>query len=248
MSPPGNGHVVSPKASDIPMYTAAMAGYLTGISAGRVRRWLKGYSFQYAVKHPKEARTIMSYKGPVVIGHGTGESQYASFLDLIDLLFIRRFLEAGISLQKMRKALEEAKERIGIYHFAQQMFFTDGKAIYVKIEKSFPGGALMELLSGGQWVIAPVIESIAKQIEFDPVTKYAMRWQHPFDREGLIVIDPAVSFGQPSLSGRGISTAVIYDLFLAEHERYQPVCSWLSIREKEVNAAVQFEREVLKAA
>jgi uncharacterized protein (DUF433 family) len=165
-------------------------------------------------------------------------------LDLIDLLFVNKFLKYGISLQRIRKALNEANNILGGHHFAQRNFFTDGKNIYLQVKDE--ADALLELLSGGQWVIEKFIKELSHQIKFDEPTGFAKQW-YPFGKNGLIVLDPKFSFGQPTIVGKGISTANVYDLFMGERKRIKKVCSWLSLREQEVRAAVNFESR-LKAA
>ena len=183
-------------------------------------------------------------KEPIVHRDQTNDPSYASFLDLIDLLFVKRFLDHGISLQRIRKALDEAHSVATGHHFAQRTFFTDGHNIYLKVKEQ--GGAILELLSGGQWAIAPIIEQLAHQIEFDKTSGFAQRW-YPLGRGQPIVIDPLISFGQPSVVGRGISTFNIYDFFEAEKEKTSNVSSWFRISKKEVDAAVDFERWLLAA-
>lgn len=163
---------------------------------------------------------------------------YASFLELIDLLFVKQFLDRGIRLQKLRKALEEAAQIFGIEHFARETFFTDGRGIYLEVKEH--GRAIMELLTRGQWVIAPVIKQLADQISFHSTTGLAQRW-FPEGRSVPIVIDPLVSFGRPSIVDRGITTANVYDLFLAEKQRISRVCSWMDLDQEQVKAAVAFE-------
>jgi uncharacterized protein (DUF433 family) len=105
------------------------------------------------------------------------------------------------------------------------------------------GRAIMELLSGGQWIIASVIKQLADQIGFHETTGLAQRW-FPEGRSVPIVIDPSVSFGRPSIVGRGIATANVYDFFLAENRRIPRVCSWMGLDQKEVKAAVAFEERL----
>lgn len=167
-------------------------------------------------------------------------SSHLSFLQLIELLFIKPFLNHGISLQRIRSALEEAKEILGTVHVAHHVFFADGTDVFRRVRDE--GDAILHLLSGGQWAIAPIIEELAKQIDFsDAPNQYARRW-YPPGYGGTIVVDPAVSFGGPSLAGRRISTANIYDLFVAEDGSYRAVREWWGLTKKEVDAAVRFEQ------
>lgn len=109
------------------MYAPAMVSRLVGLEPGRVRRWLRGYEYFYASKTSQARRRRQS---PLIGRHGAAGSSYASFLDLIDLLFVRQFVEHGISVQKLRKALHEASALIGDHHFARRKFWTDGRNIY----------------------------------------------------------------------------------------------------------------------
>jgi len=178
---------------------------------------------------------------PIVVRTQTPSESYASFLDLIDLLFVKRFLDRGISLQKIRKALVEAERLLGGHHFAQRSFFTDGRNIFLQVKDD--AEALLELLSNGQWVIAPLIKELAHQIDFDRPSGLAQRW-YPLGPKGMVVLDPAISFGNPTIVGRGVSTAVVYDNFLAEKERIKKVSKWMELDQKEVLAAIEFEQKL----
>ena len=213
-----------------PSYPAAEAGRLVGLKAGRVRRWLKGYGYSYG--------DTVRYQPPVLQRSGTRSTSYASFLELVDLLFVKRFLDHGVSLQRVRRALNEAHEILGTDHFARQTFFTDGGNIFLQIRDR--GDAILELLSEGQWVIAPLIRQLAEQIEFESPAGLARRW-YPLGRSRPVVLDPFVSFGAPSIVGRGVKTANVHDLFVAENESLVAVRAWWDLTEAEIEAAVEFE-------
>jgi uncharacterized protein (DUF433 family) len=229
---------------NIPMYSSAMAGRLVSLTSWRVRRWLKGYNYSYVTGVGGEIRR--GHMEPVIKRDEEDPSSYASFLELIDLLFVKKFLDYGISLQRIRKALDEAEELIGDRHFARENFFTDGKNIYLEIYSDSNADALLELLSGGQWVIATIIKQLADQIDFDEITGFAQRW-YPLGPREPIVIDPRISFGNPSIVDHGIATANVYDLYLGERSIIEPVCEWLSLKRREVEAAVTYETQLAAA-
>lgn len=227
---------------DTPVYPPSLAARLIGLRSDRVTRWLRGYSFTYRTAGGTRRR---GRKAPVVVRRDGQESNHASFLDLIDLLFVKQFLNHGLTLQRVRRALEEASELVGGHHFAQRSFFTDGREIYMQLDDSAEN--LLQLLSNGQWVIAPVIKQTARQIEFDEDTGFAERW-FPLGKRGGIVLDPRIAFGAPTLTKRGVKTANVFDLFVAEEEKTQVVSDWMNLRPKEVERAVQFERQIRHAA
>ncbi len=219
-------------AWDLPRYSPTEAGRIVRLSPGRVKRWLVGYEYDSA--------GVTTKQGPIVTRQT--DSSYATFLDLIDLLFVKRFLDFGFSLQKIRKALTEAKSIVGGHHFAQRSFMTDGRNIYLKVKE---GGAdnLIQLFTGGQWVIKDIILKYAEQIDFDERTGFAEKW-FPNGKRGRIVLDPRVAFGAPTITGTGVRTSNVYDFYLAEDEKADEVSSWLQIGQDDVMAAVYFERSL----
>ncbi|MBU2518071.1 MAG: DUF433 domain-containing protein [Proteobacteria bacterium] len=227
---------------DTPMYATSLAAHLTKLNPNRVRRWLQGY--QYQLPNGRGEKVTIKQK-PLVRRKGAADTIYASFLDVIDLLFIKEFIREGFSIQKLRKAFNEAQKLTNKHHFAHSIFFTRGNKIYMQVKDNDSG--LVELFTNGQWVIEPVIKQYAKRIDFDRVTNYAKRWR-PVEGNNQIVIDPKISFGSPIIKGRGITTNTVYDLYLAEGEKIDPVTSWYGLDKSEVKAAVDFERWLIKKA
>ena len=225
------------------MYSPAMASRLVGLESSRVRRWLQGYEYTYAPK--MSAAKGRRRQSPLVRRRGALGSQYASFVDLIDLLFVKKFVEHGISVQRLRRALEEAVNLTGDHHFAQRRFWTDGRKIFLQI-KDKSAEALLELLSGGQWVIALIIKQVAHQIEFDAITGVSTRW-FPLGKDKSVVVDPSVAFGAPTIAGRGVQTANVFDLYEGEGRNIGRVSAWLDLSREAVQHAVEFEQALAAA-
>jgi len=225
-----------------PAYSRAMAARLVGLTEQRVSRWLKGYSYDYA---PAPGRApVRRSQQPVIHTTGMEGPLFASFLDVVDLLFVKAFLGKGISLQRLRQALVEAERILGRPRFAYREFWTDGRNIYLEVKNQ--GDALLQLLSGGQWTFAEIICQIASHMDFDEATGFTERW-FPLGRETPVVIDPKISFGAPTVFRRGIATANVYDMYLAEDKNPRRVCSWFDLRRGEVEAAVEFETRLAAA-
>jgi uncharacterized protein (DUF433 family) len=214
------------------LYYSAEAARLAKISVYRVHRWLEGYEYTYEEERIKRPPVLKIRKKQVL------HPNYASFYDLIDLLFVKRFLDYGLSLQKIRRAFREAEELLETTHFAHQIFFTDGKNICLQMRGK--GEAILELLSDGQWVISDVIKQLTHEIIFDQVSQTALRW-FPLEGNRLVVLDPCVAFGRPSIVQKGIITENIYDLYRAEGSNVEAVGNWMSLKPEEVEAAVKFE-------
>lgn len=216
-----------------PSYSAPEAGQLVGVTPARVRRWLRGY--HYAQPHGGRRQP------PLLSRDNDPGTSCASFLELVDLLFVRRFLDAGVSLRTLRRALGEATEILGVTHFAGQRFFTDGRKVYLEIRNN--ADALLQLISGGQWTITPVIKALAERIDFDDASGLACRW-YPRGKEGRVVLDPAMSFGRPTLVGHSVATSNILDFYQAEGESLQAACDWWGLSPEDVEAAVNFELSI----
>jgi uncharacterized protein (DUF433 family) len=218
---------------DAPAYSIAETSRLVKINPWTVRRYLQGYEYEYI--------SLRAVQPPVVKGDNIDRKKYASFLDLIDLIFVREFMRRGFGLPTLRKALDEARERLGTPHFARSVFFTSGsKEIILKLPQD---GSMIALLTGGQSAMPQIIEKLSDKLEFEDVTGFgfAKRW-YPRGAQEFVVIDPEISFGRPILKGRAIPTQNVYDLYLGERKRIKPVSNWFNIPAPEVNAAIKFEQ------
>lgn len=217
-----------------PSYSIAETSRLVKVKRWTVRRYLQGYEYDYAKKRTKQ---------PPVVKSDYREKPYASFLDLIDLVFVREFMRRGFGLPTLRKALDEARDWLGTPHFAQSAFFTSGTD---QIALQLPqDGSMIVLLTGGQLAMRQVIELLSDKLDFEDATKhgFARRW-YPKGVNGLIVIDPEISFGRPTLVGTSIPTNNIYDLYLGEEQKNEPVSKWFNIPATQIQAAVQFEHSL----
>jgi uncharacterized protein (DUF433 family) len=226
----------SRKYLDAPLYAPSEAGRFAGLTVGQVRRWLFGYTYRYGEAKRSQAPIIRKDRS----------DRYASFLDLIELRVAKHFLDQGFSAQKVRRAFSEAAGIVDITHpFATKRFFTSGHRIYLEVqdrEQEAPN--LLELLSGGQWAIEPIMRGYLKQIEFDSDSDLALAWW-PLGKQGRVVLRPTIAFGAPTVEGRAMKTAVVYDLFLAEGRRPDVVAKWMRLSVPEVISAIRFEEQIV---
>ncbi len=101
---------------------------------------------------------------------------------------------------------------------------------------------MIALLTGGQGAMPNFISELYEKLEFEDLTHFgfAKKW-YPQGIDGRIVIDPEISFGRPTLVNWGVSTDNIYDLYLGEKKKIEPVSHWFNIPAQEIQAAVEFE-------
>src|SRR5882757_7359919 len=106
------------------IYTIPEASRLTRVSTGRVRRWVKGYSFR--------ALDSLRTSPPILIGLPPLDGMMAlEFLDLIEIRFVDAFLGAGVSWKALRLAHLKGKKMFGTEHpFSTRKFSTDGRSIF----------------------------------------------------------------------------------------------------------------------
>lgn len=214
-----------------PTYSTAFTSHLVGMNRWNVKRYLRGY-FEY------KSRT----QQPPVIEQSETGSTYASFLDLIDLLYVKEFLNRGFTIRYLRIALAEAKYYLGSPHFARSEFYTSKNQIILRLPED---GNLIALLRGGQLTIPEITEKLSDKLDFENISEYgfARRW-YPQGRQVPIVIDPEISFGKPTVAGYSVPTANIFDLYLGESKQYKTVSQWFDIPLPEIKAAVQFEHSL----
>ena len=217
-----------------PLYEPSEAARLVGLSRGQVSRWLFGYSFPIREK--------LKRQDPIVRRQlNTQGSRRASFLDLIELRAARLFLDRGRSAQKVRQAFAEAQAVCGEpFPFASRRAYAAGSRFFLDTGHEPGGGQLLELLTGGQWAIEPVLHDYLQQLDFDAASGLADTWW-PLGRGVPVKITPRRAFGAPTVSTHNLKTATVYDLYLAEGRHVEPVARWFDIAPLEARAAVNYE-------
>lgn len=180
------------------LYTPAEAARLIKVPAAKLTRWMKG--------HGSGNRTYAPlWHGQVDLHDG---KLYLGFLDLVQSRMASAFIAAGLSPQKVRRALVLARELIEHDHpFATSRFRTDGRTLLLEaLSDDDDDRQLVDLFKRGQYVMHKVIEPSLKGIDFD--TDIAARWW-PKGRSSDIVLDPARQFGQPIVESVGVPTSIL---------------------------------------
>jgi DNA-binding transcriptional MerR regulator len=91
---------------------------------------------------------------------GSGTQRLYSFRDLVVLKVVKRLLDAGVSLQNIRRAIEALRSR-GVADLAGITLISDGTTVY---ECRSPE-EVVDLLQGGQGVFGIAIGGAFKEIE-----------------------------------------------------------------------------------
>lgn len=110
---------------------------------------------------------------------GSGTQRLYSFRDILLLKVIKSLLEAGISLQQIRRAVDHLRER-GTDDLTEVTLMSDGATIY----ECRSADEVIDLLQGGQGVFGIAIGGVWKEIEgtlYELPSERAISDDHPDD-------------------------------------------------------------------
>ncbi|AXT84985.1 MerR family transcriptional regulator [Aeromicrobium sp. A1-2] len=91
---------------------------------------------------------------------GSGTQRLYSFKDILLLKIIKRLLDAGVSLQQIRIAIDHLRAR-GTADLTQVTLMSDGASVY----ECRSADEVIDLLQGGQGVFGIAIGGVWKEIE-----------------------------------------------------------------------------------
>lgn len=92
---------------------------------------------------------------------GSGSQRLYSFDDIVKLKVIKNLLDAGVSLQRIRQALEFVRDR-GL-SLRNITLLSDGTSVYAMDDER----DIIDLLSKGQGVFAIALDPVVQQLEAD---------------------------------------------------------------------------------
>jgi uncharacterized protein (DUF433 family) len=145
------------------------------------------------------------------------DRQFLSFMNLVEahiLAGIRR--KHGVGLPQVRRALDYVKRKCGVKRpLIDQSFQTDGRSLFIhELER------LVNASKGGQLAMADLLPRLDR-IERDPQGLPSKLY--PFTRASdlhnpaadpkIVVMNPRISFGRPSVGG--VATSTIWNRFRA---------------------------------
>ena len=98
---------------------------------------------------------------PTVRGaSGSGSSRLYGFKDILVLKIVKRLLDTGVSLQNIRSAVTQLRER-GVEDLARITLMSDGDSIY----ECTSSEEIFDLLQGGQGVFGIAIGKVWNEVE-----------------------------------------------------------------------------------
>ncbi|CAM3524421.1 MerR family transcriptional regulator [Stackebrandtia soli] len=91
---------------------------------------------------------------------GSGTQRLYSFRDIVVLKVVKRLLDAGVSLQNIRKAVATLRAH-GVHDLAEITLISDGATVY----ECRSTEEVVDLLQGGQGVFGIALAGAVKEIE-----------------------------------------------------------------------------------
>ena len=129
-------------------FTAEQASRFTGCTAHQLRYWDR-----IGLVKPSVQAT----------GGRPGVRRLYSFRDVVSLRVIRSLLQGGMSLQKVRKAIEFLRKKAHLdEHLSEVKLVTDGQSIF-KICRN--DGEVLDALKEGQMAFFLAIDDIARNVD-----------------------------------------------------------------------------------
>jgi uncharacterized protein (DUF433 family) len=192
---------------ELPAYSIAEAAHYLRIPLATLRSWVRGR--HYPTEHGRKFfKPVIELPDPNLPS--------LSFVNLVEahiLDAIRR--EHNIPLPKVRTALNYLTQHLGVPHpLADQKFESDGVSLIVS-----RFGQLIAVSEAGQLAMKEMLAAHLRRIEHDPsglaIQLYPFTRKRLPDEPKIIVIDPSVSFGRPTIIGTGVATAIVAERYKA---------------------------------
>ena len=221
------------------LYTVPEASRLTQVSIGRIRRWMRGYTFR-SKSGLRTSERVVEPLLPLIDGAMT-----LTFLDLLEIRYVDAFLSTGVYWSDLRIAHKNAQEMFGSHPFSRGVFETDGQRIFEDLahSRSVRPNAAVADMGTNQLSFRRVVVPFFKTLEF--ADGQAKEWW-PLGKNKLIVLNPKRSFGQPIVPREGVPTNILARSYRVE-KSYPRVARWYEVSERAVRHAVEYE-EMLTAA
>lgn len=221
------------------IYSIAEAARIIGVKPPTLRHWVKAYTNTGRDKQYSRKAVITRYFGDA--------EPVLTFIELVELLFVKLFRQAGVSMAVIRQAARRGAERFNTpYPFASRRFDTDGKHIFATLSEQPEGEAIIEDVIRGQRVFEQIIKPFFHQFDYrdDQIARTFWPRQH----EGRVVLDPQRAFGKPIDAETGVPTATLYDAVTANPEEdTATIAAWFKVPVPAVQAAVEYERSLAAA-
>ena len=221
------------------LYAVPEAARLTGVSTGRIRRWLRGYTFRTSTGEHQSGPVITSSLPPI------DGILTLTFLELLEIRIVDAFLQVGVKWKTIRDARDNARRTLGEYPFSRGRFVTDGRRIFEPLARGSArrDAAFVDVVTS-QHNFRGAVAPYLKTLKFSPDGQADEWW--PLGKTRSIVLTPHRGFGQPIIAREGVPTSILARLYKAE-QSFSRVARWYEVSERAVRDAVEYESTLAAA-
>lgn len=185
---------------DREMYSEAEAARLLRLAPATLHYWLEGGT--------RRGRTY----SPIIRQSPTG-SRIVTWAEFVEAGMLRQYRrDLQVPMVELRAFIDSLRQRLGVpYPLAHSRPYVSGKDLVMKSQVETQLGAEFALVAevSNQYVLSAAASEFFRRVTWagdDPAS-----WR-PDDRpDSLVIIDPEVRFGKPSVGG--ISTSVLWEQF-----------------------------------
>lgn len=211
-----------------PLYTVTEAARHLGLKPSTLHAWTRG----------------SGGRPPVIpTSAGTGRAATITFIGLAEGHVLAAFRHAGVSMQRIRPALDKIKTDIGLeFALASKQLLTDGVEVLFEYAESTGDDTVGHLVvvRDGQHVFREVVQDYLKCVTFGQ-DGYASLIRLPAYGEANVVANPRRAFGQPIFADAGTRVEDVIDRFYAG-DSIGRVAQEFGVTREQVEAALRVGR------
>jgi uncharacterized protein (DUF433 family) len=211
---------------------------LLHIPSMKIVRWLRGHRIGDREYAPLWTSQVDLNDGRIYLG----------FRDLMETRIADKFIDYGVSPQRVRSAIQLARGIIGEDRpLSTDRFRTDGRDIFLRVvEKNEHGEERERLLNlfRRQYEFKQIIEPLLRTIDFDEKGAPSQWW--PMGRRGNVLVDPSRAFGQPIDSVTSVPTAIL--AAAGRQEGIENAARAFDVPQTSVRRAIEFEAALERRA
>jgi hypothetical protein len=175
---------------DRPVYGMSQAARLLGLRTDGLRRWIDGYERKGKVY------------APVIRERSTG-AETVTWGEFVEAGYLREYRAKQVSLQYLRPVIGLLRERLGVqYPLATLKPYTSGRELALEVQQIVgldPELNIVIIGRDGTLRLTDPAAAFVEKVDFaggDIVERL-----FPLGRDVPIVLDPARSFGEPTVPG-----------------------------------------------
>jgi uncharacterized protein (DUF433 family) len=200
----------------VPLYTVAEAARIVGVPSSTLASWSHGYVRKFSNRPNVVGSPIITQ-----LGAAAPRQPSIPFVGLAEALVLAAVRRSGVPMQRIRPALLQLQNDIGIDHaLASRRLHTDGAELlfgYGEHHSESDEARLVRnlvVIRNGQRVFVDVIEAYLSRIEYAS-DGYASLIRVPAYEHAEVVADPSRAFGAPIFERGGVRVDEVLERFWA---------------------------------